>query len=144
MGADAILSRVERARKSGPGRWMCKCPAHEDRTASLSIRETDDGVVLLKCFAGCEAREVVASVGLDMQDLFPPRLPDGVHSRPAVRRPFYATDVLRHLALESKIIILIARMIKEGKPVSQTDYDRALLAASRIEQGLDASGVGHV
>jgi len=51
--------------------WMARCPAHDDRNASLSIGEGDDGRVLVKCFAGCSAEQVVAALGLTMADLWP-------------------------------------------------------------------------
>lgn len=37
---------------------MCRCPAHADRTASLSLRQGDRGL-LVTCFAGCEPDDVV-------------------------------------------------------------------------------------
>ena len=46
---------------SGDG-WTALCPAHEDRNASLSVREGDTGTVLLKCFAGCAYKEIVAAL----------------------------------------------------------------------------------
>jgi len=33
--------------------WIARCPAHRDRTPSLSITDTDHGGLLLHCFAGC-------------------------------------------------------------------------------------------
>lgn len=36
---------------------MCRCPAHADRTPSLSIRQGDRGI-LLTCHAGCNSRDV--------------------------------------------------------------------------------------
>jgi hypothetical protein len=46
------------------GRWhgrsgSCPCPAHEDRTPSLSVSETRDGRVLVHCFAGCSQSAVI-------------------------------------------------------------------------------------
>jgi DNA primase len=38
---------------------MARCPAHDDREPSLSIRETD-GKVLVRCHAGCDQRDVIA------------------------------------------------------------------------------------
>jgi putative DNA primase/helicase len=46
-------------RKAGGG-WMARCPAHDDRTPSLSIRDAGDGKVLVRCHAGCEQEQVVA------------------------------------------------------------------------------------
>ena len=50
MTADRLRSRLHRAKQTGPGRWLASCPAHDDRRASLSIRELDDGTVLIRCF----------------------------------------------------------------------------------------------
>lgn len=41
-----------------PGRYMCTCPMHEDDQASLSVLITDEGKILVNCFAGCDWREV--------------------------------------------------------------------------------------
>ena len=46
-----ILDRLEGVRKFGSG-WIAKCPAHKDRSPSLSIKEGERGV-MLRCFAGC-------------------------------------------------------------------------------------------
>jgi putative DNA primase/helicase len=46
-----------RGRKSGEG-WSAKCPAHDDRTPSLSLQDAK-GKVLVKCHAGCEQAAVV-------------------------------------------------------------------------------------
>ena len=57
---------------SGPnasGEYMCRCPAHDDKTASLCVREGERGIVL-KCQAGCVTNSVVAAMGLSMRDLF--------------------------------------------------------------------------
>ena len=72
---DLIRSRLDAAslepRGSG-SRFMALCPAHEDRCHSLSVREGDDGRALVNCFAGCQATDVVARLGLAMRDLFDP------------------------------------------------------------------------
>jgi hypothetical protein len=63
------LSRLERVRRSGSG-WVARCPAHEDRSPSLSVREGGEGRVLVYCHAGCPTEDVVAAIGLTMRDLF--------------------------------------------------------------------------
>ena len=65
-----VLSRLDRVRRSSDTRWTARCPAHEDRNPSLSIAEGDDSRVLLKCFAGCSPESIVASIGVQMTDLF--------------------------------------------------------------------------
>lgn len=48
------------------GRWtasggMCRCPAHEDRTPSLSVRPGRSRL-LLHCFAGCTASDILRAL----------------------------------------------------------------------------------
>ena len=64
------LGDLERVKRNGAG-WTARCPAHEDRTPSLSIREGDDGRILIRCHAGCTADKVCAALGLRLSDLFP-------------------------------------------------------------------------
>src|SRR5260370_821519 len=42
--------------------WMARCPAHEDREPSLSIKETDSGKVLVHCHTGCDQQQVIAAL----------------------------------------------------------------------------------
>lgn len=56
------------ARRSGSG-WMARCPAHQDRSPSLSIHEGEDGRVLLRCFSGCEFPEIAQALGARIGDL---------------------------------------------------------------------------
>ena len=65
-----IASTFPSAKPSGDGH-MAKCPAHEDRTASLSINTGDDGRVLLKCHAGCDVDAILHAAHLERRDLFP-------------------------------------------------------------------------
>lgn len=46
---------------SGKGHWMCRCPAHEEKTPSFRVSDRD-GRILLKCFGGCQQREVIAAL----------------------------------------------------------------------------------
>ena len=66
------------ARKVGLERWTAKCPAHQDRSPSLSIATGRDSRVLLRCWAGCDLEAVLKAAGLRMTDLFdgPPPTPE--------------------------------------------------------------------
>lgn len=67
---EQVTGRVPRARS---GYWTAACPAHEDKNPSLSVRQGDDGRVLLNCHAGCEADAVVRALGMTLADLFTER-----------------------------------------------------------------------
>ena len=63
-----LVSRLH-AKRSGEG-WKAKCPVHDDRDPSLSIREGSDGRALIKCHAGCQTNDILAAIGLTSRDLF--------------------------------------------------------------------------
>jgi hypothetical protein len=65
----AEIAECLHARRSGNG-WIVRCPAHEDRSPSLSIGEGRDGKILLHCFGGCTSKAVCDSLGLSLADLF--------------------------------------------------------------------------
>ncbi|HUE91485.1 virulence-associated protein E [Pseudomonas sp.] len=68
---EKVLSRLDKVKANGSGKWKASCPAHSDKTPSLSIKEVGDGTVLLKCWAGCSAADITAAIGLELRDLFP-------------------------------------------------------------------------
>lgn len=142
MSAAILLGRLEKVRQTGPGRWLACCPAHDDRRASLSIRELDDGRVLLHDFAGCAVQQVVAAVDLNLSDLFPPSGIAAGHGLTGERRPFPASDVLRAIAHEATIIAIEGARLGNGHPLSDDDRARVLLAAERIRTAVDESGHG--
>lgn len=128
--ADNLLQRLDKVRPMGPGKWLACCPAHGDRSPSLSIRETDDGRVLVHCFASCPAGDVVAAVGLTLADLYPasPRAPG--HGLPAWKR----RRLLDAIEAE-RLVLLVARAdLKAGQELCPADAERVELARSRIQK----------
>ena len=68
---NALRERGIEPRLSGND-WMCRCPAHDDSTPSLSIREEKPGGrIFIKCFAGCKDTVILKQLGLTLKDLFP-------------------------------------------------------------------------
>lgn len=70
MKVDALLSKLQKVRPRGSGRWFSICPAHEEKTGSLSIREGSHGRILLHDFGGCSVEKVLNALGLRLRDLF--------------------------------------------------------------------------
>ncbi len=132
-----LLNRLEKV-KGSKGRWTACCPAHGDKSPSLAITMLDDGRILLKCFAGCSAYEVVSAVGMDMTDLFPKEQlvghKVGNHAIKSERRPFYATDLLKIIHFEALITSIAAFDIAEGRQVSDNDRKRLKTAFERINE----------
>jgi hypothetical protein len=142
MSAEKLLERLKKVRCTGRGRWVACCPAHNDHNPSLSLRELDDGRVLMKCFAGCAVYDVVSCVGLDLSDLFPRREIVFGKGRPE-RRPFPAADVLRCIASEALVVMASAKSLLAG-PLSEFDRKRLNVAVARIYEAMDAGGISHV
>lgn len=69
MTAPELLSRLDGVRPRGTGQWVALCPAHDDQSPSLAIKETDDRI-LLHCFAGCATASICEAVGFSMKNLF--------------------------------------------------------------------------
>ena len=59
MTAESIARELG-GRRSGRG-WVCMCPAHKDKTPSLSITESD-GTLLVHCFTGCSQDAVISAL----------------------------------------------------------------------------------
>lgn len=124
-----FVTRLEKVRQTGPGRWLACCPAHEDRTPSLSVREGDGGAILVHCFGGCEPAAIVEALGLRLADLFPDR---GGHHRPAGRSRIPATDVLAAVAFEIEVAAIGVGAILRGEHVPSSDVERLRLAHARL------------
>lgn len=69
MTAEALLEGLVGVRPRGTNRWSAHCPAHPDKSPSLSVRVAGTKI-LLKCWAGCEPPQIVAALGRTMADLF--------------------------------------------------------------------------
>ena len=133
MSAADLVSRLEKARQSARGNWLACCPAHPDKHPSLTIRESDDGRVLVHCFAGCSVADILAAVGLEYAALFPERPPAEHVGKPA-RLRFDPRHVLQAVAEELSIVTLYAADLERGDDIPPADRDRLNLAIERILQ----------
>ncbi len=139
-GIDALLNRLDRVKKTGPNTWLASCPTREDRNPSLSVRELDDGRILLHDHGGDGVAEILGAIGMTFSDLYPRKT--GRNYLPE-RRPFPCADAFRAVAFEGTIIALAGAAIIAGEPFSQFDKDRLLIAVGRINDALSAAGVAH-
>ena len=60
MTAESIAKALG-GRKAGKG-WVARCPAHDDRTPSLSIQDADSDKVLVRCHAGCDQARLISTL----------------------------------------------------------------------------------
>ncbi|MET7012925.1 CHC2 zinc finger domain-containing protein [Uliginosibacterium flavum] len=141
MSIETILSRLDKPRRTGQHSYVACCPSHTDKSPSLTLREMDDGRVLLHCFGGCSIHEVVAALGLTLSDLFPEKV-DSHHTQ-RERRPFPAADILRCIAFEALVVATAGAALLSGHTFSDVDRQRLMLAIGRIQAALTAGGYGH-
>lgn len=129
MGVNTLLSRLQRVKRTGPGKWIASCPTREDKSPSLAIRELDDGTILLHDFGGDSVEAILGAVGLSFADLYPDK--PGSVGKP-VRRPFNASDVLSLVAFEATVAVVVVSDVVSGKSVTDQDFERLLVAAQRL------------
>lgn len=134
-----MLASLDKVREVAPGKWTALCPSHDDKTPSLSIRELDDGRLLLFCFAGCGAGEVLSAVGMELRALFPDK---PQHHRAPLRRErlhaHAARQALRALAADVVLVGIAAEDVARDQKLSETDRVRLWQAIRRIQ---DVAGV---
>jgi len=132
---DALLSRLGNVRQHGKG-YRCDCPNGHASRGALSIAEGDDGRVLIRCFAGCEAVDVLAALGMTLADLYPAPVRDMTPLGRAQRREaMQAASVVAAVAVlarEADVVSAAAGTLAHGDALDDADRGRLALAASRI------------
>jgi DNA primase len=136
---ETFLSRLERV-KGKAGQWTAVCPAHEDRSPSLSVRLLDDGRVLCHCFGGCDVSSVLGAVQMTLSDLFP-KSDGSVMSKPAIKQRFYPSDLMRIIHFETLIVMVAAYDLSVGKTLKKTDKERLQLSYERIDEAMRFANV---
>ncbi|HDS0929332.1 TPA: virulence-associated protein E [Pseudomonas putida] len=116
---DKVIHRLEKVKPTATGRWKACCPAHNDKHPSLAITETSDGVVLLKCWAGCTTKEIVTAIGLELRDLFPgDEQPRRSPSRAAIEH--------------ERMVYRIGQSLQQEGTLAGDDLERFNLAKQRL------------
>lgn len=135
MSAADLLDRLDRVRKCGNG-WIARCPAHQDKSASLSVADAN-GRVLIHCFAGCPPLDVVEAVGLKLQDLFDRHdYATMTHAeRARIKQLKRVPDwkaALGALEHEAHVVQIAASMMAKGRKPSPETLARISDAVNRI------------
>ena len=129
MSIETLISRLDRVKETGNGKYLACCPAHDDKSPSLSIRGTDDGRVLLHCFAGCDVESILDALGLEFSDLYPEPL--GNHFKP-IKQRVNAREILCVLDHESLVVAIIGADFIKRKSLDDETWERLATAVNRI------------
>ena len=135
-GLRVVLSRLEKVRRAGKGYTAC-CPAHADKSPSLSVTQGDNGVILY-CFGGCATDDILGAIGLTFSDLYPPRdtpsktPEERARARQAIRESQWAA-ALTTLARDVLLLQAAAGMLSRAIPLTPQDLADLTAAAARID-----------
>ncbi len=145
VSIDGLLGRLDGVKRTAPNKWIAKCPTRSERTASLSIRLTDDGRVLLHDFGGDEAADILAALGLDWVQLIPPHLRiDKRAYTPAERQGHDAQAALNGIHSAAIVIRICANRLADGYALAPQDHHALRQAQNDISTALSAvRGVRH-
>ena len=136
MSIENLLSRLEKVRKRGGNQWMASCPCHEDKTPSLSIKESS-GTILIHCFAQqCTPEEICSAIGMEVTDLFPPS-DDYDAAKSQQRKQFYdAAQILEGLAWEMLVAHVITADVLKNGTIDAEERARLAQASMRINAAM--------
>lgn len=134
MTIDNLLSRLQNVKRTGPGQWIASCPTRDDKHPSMTIKELDDGRILIHDFGGDSPQEILDALNLTFSDLFPDKITD--HGRP-IRPRFPATDILRCISFEALLVAISACNIAKGIQLTDEDKQRLMVAAGRIDAAVE-------
>jgi hypothetical protein len=131
-----LLSRLRGVRRSGRDRWQARCPAHDDRSPSLSVAHRD-GKWLLFCHAGCSIGAIIAALGLPVSDLF-----DEAHARRRIIRD----APIRSISLDAVDTADIKRRLEKARHIWRASRRPELgrLDAYLASRGLTRPLTGHL
>lgn len=142
-----LLARLEGVQHHGNG-VRCICPGCGGKSRKLSLTQGDDGRVLLHCFAGCSPHDVLAAVGLTVNDLFVRRIETNM--TPAQKRELreHAKQAqwraaLDALLLEIGIVHIAARQVSAGDALNADDLARVGVACDRIRDAREVLNGRH-
>jgi len=67
-----FLAAFKNVKQTAPDQYICRCPAHYDKKASLSIAyDQKEDKIALHCHAGCATADILAEVGKTWNDIMP-------------------------------------------------------------------------
>ncbi|MHB1326883.1 MAG: CHC2 zinc finger domain-containing protein [Gemmatimonadales bacterium] len=133
MNAPEFLSRLEKVKRTAEGEWVACCPAHEDRSPSLAVKEAQDGRILVHCFAGCSFESVCGAAGVEITDLFPER-----QKHDALKPlPFNPRTLLKAIAFNTTIVAICASDMAQGKALSVEEKEKLFEIAEELNAVVD-------
>lgn len=107
---DEILQKILTATRAKPNQggngWKGHCPAHKDKSPSLSIDRGRNGGIILNCHTKCHIDSICAALNITQADLFPPKQTQTKQSTQG--KPTYTIDKVYDYKDESGTLLFQA------------------------------------
>lgn len=132
---DEVLARLDGVIQRGD-EYRAFSPFQERRrTRTLAVREREDGAVLLHDFAGADTSDILAEVGLEVRDLYPPKpSTSSPISHDRWRPRISPREAFELASVEAWTVLRFGRQVVDGHEVSAQDYERCRNAVARLER----------
>lgn len=132
------IDSLDKLRSAGKDKWTACCPAHSDKTPSMSIKQNSDQSYLVFCF-GCGANgvDVFKAMGLDLDELM------GYPDKTDYKRPVITRKQELDLREDKLVVAIYDSVVKNGGVISLKDHSRHKLAVNRIK-GIEQMRAGNV
>ena len=132
--AEPLLLRLDGVQKSGQG-WRARCPACGGSSRKVSITEANNSV-LIYCFGGCAAIDVLQAVDLNWGDVLPPRSwPESPEERRQLRRAAREETLiaaLPELAYAAAVMHIAAKQLHRAGQFADDDMGTLIKAEAVI------------
>lgn len=100
MTLDEIIQRFNNAKKIKHNSYQCCCPSHNDKKASLTITDTGNKI-LLYCHAGCDTKNIIKKVGLNMSDLYNNRSKKIYNNKIHIEKEYFYKNINNEISYKS-------------------------------------------
>ena len=141
MSVEKLLPRLKGVRHVGDGKVVAICPAHQDKTPSLSVLIKPEKA-LLHCFAGCATADVLDAIGLTFSDLYADDPDRAAYSSATANggKKFQRQFKVDPLEEDKTVVRIAQQWMREGRRLSLYDQARLDLALSRLDKAGVANG----
>ena len=127
---DLVLARLDKPKPSARDRWRSPCPACGGNKSALSVGIGNNDAVLIQCWKGCDVDSIVGALGLQLHDLFPPKM----NGAPPLKRRgmLTAAQCLEIVAFECMLVSTAAFNLANGHALTVGDLERLGIAVQRV------------
>jgi len=142
MGIEKVLTALgDSVRARGNGKWTAKCPAHDDRTPSLSISVDPNGTVGVKCWVGCTFEAIADSLSLKASDFFADKIKAPFTF--GAKMDYFTGEAIKALYDEILFIHIACNDIVSGRGIKKSDLARTEKAMGRLNVIYEYLGLTH-